>query len=95
MDKLRRLHLADDIALYFDNLSVHRSKVTQERMEELSIPCIFNPVYSPDYNPIENVFAYAKLNFRKLRMEQLLKNEKECIRKNILKSFELVCKYDI
>ena len=27
LDKLRRLHFANDIALYVDNLSVHRSKI--------------------------------------------------------------------
>lgn len=52
LEKLRRLHFADDIALFCDRLSVHRSKIIQERMEELSIPCIFNAAASPDYNPI-------------------------------------------
>ena len=66
---MRRLHFANDIALFVDNLSVHRSRIIQERMEELSIPCIFNAAYSPNFNPIENVFALAKRNYKKLRME--------------------------
>ena len=27
LDKIRRLHFADDIALFLDRLSVHRSKI--------------------------------------------------------------------
>ena len=43
-----------------DNLSVHRSKATKERMDELSIAFVFGPPYSPDFNPIESVFSIAK-----------------------------------
>jgi len=40
-------------------------------MEELSIPCILNAAASPDYMPIENIFAIAKLNFKKMRLQQM------------------------
>ena len=69
LDKLRRLYFADDIALFLDQLAVHRSKIIQDRMDELSIPCIMNAVASPDWNPIETIFSFAKHNFRKIRME--------------------------
>ena len=95
LDKLRRLHFADDIALFLDRLSVHRSKLVQERMEELSIPCILNPAASPDFNPIENVFSIAKSNFKKLRLRQIMDGKKENVKENIMKSFEMVCKLDI
>ena len=54
----------NDIALFLDRLSVHRSKVVQERMEELGIPCIFNAPYNCDAMPCENIFAYTKKSFR-------------------------------
>ena len=47
----------EDICVYMDNLSVHRSREVRDRMDELSIPYIFSPPYSPDYNPIEMVFS--------------------------------------
>ncbi len=36
------LHWADDVALFMDNLSVHRSRDVKERLEELGMPAIFN-----------------------------------------------------
>jgi len=40
-------------------------------MDELSIPCILNAAASPDYMPIENIFSIAKMNFKKLRLNQM------------------------
>ena len=51
-----------------DNLSVHRSRDVKERMDELSIPYIFSPPYSPDYNPIELVFSLFKKEMKKKRI---------------------------
>ena len=60
LDELRARYFMDDICIYFDNLSVHKSNEVKERMDELSIAYIFSPIYSPDYNPIEYVFSIAK-----------------------------------
>ena len=43
-----------------DNLSAHRSKKSLDCMRENGIRYIFNAVNSPDYNPIEYVFAKVK-----------------------------------
>lgn len=56
-----------------DNLSVHRSRDVRERMDELSIPYIFSPPYSPDYNPIELVFALFKRDMKLKRLNAILK----------------------
>ena len=56
-----------------DNLAVHRSNEVKERMEELSIPFIFSPPYSPDYNPIESVFSMFKRELKKRRLTAILK----------------------
>ena len=43
-----------------DNLNVHTSKRAKLRMEDLGIGYVFNPIYSPQFNPIEEVFSMAK-----------------------------------
>ena len=60
LDELRARYFYDDICIYFDNLSVHKSLEVRQRMDELSIAYIFSPIHSPDYNPIEYVFSMAK-----------------------------------
>ena len=90
MDDLRRRRWADDIALFIDRLSVHRSKIVRERLEELSIPLVYNASYEPDYMPIENVFAQVKGTFRRLRLDDITANRKECIQSSIRKSFDSI-----
>ena len=60
IEELRRLYYFDDLCIYMDNLSVHRSKVIRDRLEELSIAYVFQPPYSPQYNGIETVFGLVK-----------------------------------
>ena len=67
IDELRSKYFYDDICIYFDNLSVHRSKLVRERLDELSIPYIFNPPYSPEFNGIESVFSIAKAQIKRIR----------------------------
>ena len=63
----------EDICVYMDNLSVHRSREVRDRMDELSIPYIFSPPYSPDYNPIEMVFSMFKSEMKVKRLAAILK----------------------
>ena len=60
LEELRRKYFFDDLCIYMDNLSVHISNAIKERLEELSIKCIYAPVYSPEFNPIESCFSVAK-----------------------------------
>ena len=60
LQALRDKFWADDIHLVMDNLSVHRSRVCTERMDELGFTYSWTPAYSPQYNGIEEVFAAAK-----------------------------------
>ena len=66
-----------------DNLSVHRSRDVKERMDELSIPYIFSPPYSPDYNPIELVFSIFKSEMKKKRLTAILQGRPFNVEKNI------------
>ena len=60
IEELRAKYFFDDICIYMDNLSVHRSLAVRERLDELSIAYIYSPPYSPDFNGIESVFSILK-----------------------------------
>ena len=48
------------LALFMDNLAVHRHREVQLEYEKLNIIPIFNVAYSPEFNPIEAVFSKVK-----------------------------------
>ena len=43
-----------------------------ERLEELSIPYVLSPTYSPDFNGIESVFSIFKNKMKRLRLKALV-----------------------
>ena len=45
-------------------------------MDELSIAYVFSPIYSPDYNPVEYVFSFAKREIKERRLKAILNGEK-------------------
>ena len=47
LDELRSKFWTDDILLVMDNLSVHISKETKQRMDELGFQYSYTPPYSP------------------------------------------------
>ena len=68
LQELRDKYFFDDICLYLDNLSVHRSAEIKARMDELGFGYIFAAAYSPDLNPIETIFSLAKLYIKRQRL---------------------------
>ena len=50
----------DDIILVMDNLSLHKSKDAKNRMDELGFTYTYVPVYSPQYNGVEEVINIGK-----------------------------------
>jgi transposase len=50
-----------------DNLSSHRSSAAIRAIEAVGARAIYLPPYSPDLNPIENIFSKVKQLFRGLR----------------------------
>ena len=56
----------DDIVL-LDNSSVHTSKLVLDTLKECGIKYLFIPPYSPDFNPIELMWAYIKSILKKLK----------------------------
>ena len=66
---LRYINGNTPLAIFMDNLSVHKTLATHEAYEHLDIKPIFNLPYSPDYNPIESVFSLVKRIFNRKRLE--------------------------
>ena len=60
LDNLRSKFPFDDIMLVMDNLSLHKSKAMKNRMDELDFKYTWTPVYSPQYNGIEEVINIGK-----------------------------------
>jgi transposase len=48
-----------------DNLGAHKPRRIGELIEERGCELLYLPVYSPDYNPIEEAFAKIKNLLRK------------------------------
>lgn len=69
---LRRRNGKRRLALFMDNLTVHKAKPVVEVMEKLNIEPIWNAVYSPQFNPIEMSFSKLKLLYKKDRLERLI-----------------------
>ena len=60
LDRLRQLTFFEDVMLMMDNLSFNKSGGTKERMGELGFHFTYTPVYSPQYNGIEEVIGMGK-----------------------------------
>ena len=59
------------VALFMDNLAVHRSDKVKAEMTRLGFRVIWNVPYEPEYNPIEFTFSKVKQRFRALRAKKL------------------------
>ena len=51
-----------------DNLSSHKVSGVKEAIESVGAKVVYFPPYSPDFNPIENVFSKLKTLVRKAKM---------------------------
>ena len=62
-----------------DNCPVYKSKVIQKFTPEKNLKTLFLPAYSPDLNPIENVWSWIKRKLRKKVFDSMdsLKEELE------------------
>ena len=75
LEELRARYFFDDLCIYFDNLSVHRSLEVRNRLDELSIAYVYSPPYSPDFNGIESVFSIFKNQLKKERIKAIIRKE--------------------
>lgn len=63
--------LAPDDIVVMDNMRTHHSKAVKKVINELQINVIYLPPYSPDFNPIENMWSKIKAILRKLKVRVL------------------------
>ena len=61
--------LPDRAIVVMDNLSSHKGKRVRELLESAGAEALYLPPYSPDLNPIEQVFAKLKHLLRSARRE--------------------------
>ena len=52
--------------LVMDNARIHHARQAKEYLVENQIKHIYLPPYSPDLNPIENIFGVLKQRYRSL-----------------------------
>jgi transposase len=52
--------------ILMDNVGFHKTKNVLSLIDKSTNTSLFIPPYSPEFNPIENVFSIIKNNFRKL-----------------------------
>ena len=57
----------DDIVV-MDNMRSHHAKTVKNLLDEKHIQYLYLPPYSPDYNPIENMWSKIKANMRKQKV---------------------------
>lgn len=65
VDKVLRPTLRPGDLVVLDNLGSHKSKIIRQLIRSAGAKLLFLPKYSPDLNPIEQVFAKIKHLLRK------------------------------
>jgi transposase/predicted DNA-binding protein YlxM (UPF0122 family) len=63
----------------FDNVNFHHNKKTLELIISTGNKYIFTPPYSPNNNPIENVFSILKNKYHKIKNYNKIENIKKVI----------------
>ncbi|KXB04640.1 hypothetical protein AKJ49_01870, partial [candidate division MSBL1 archaeon SCGC-AAA382A03] len=68
-EKIREENPKEKIVMILDNFSSHRAKDAREKAEKLGIELMFLPPYSPDLNPIEQIWRGVKRKISKAFFE--------------------------
>jgi hypothetical protein len=61
---LQKLPFDRGTVLLMDNAAIHKTRLVRAAAHERGYELMFVPPYSPDFNPIENVFARVKHAYR-------------------------------
>ncbi len=65
VEKVLRPTLKPGDIVIMDNLGSHKAKAVRQTIREAGAKLFFLPKYSPDLNPIEQLFSKLKHNLRK------------------------------
>jgi len=63
--------LCEGDIVVMDNLSSHKVAGVKEAIESVGAKVLYLPPYSPDFNPIENVFSKLKTLVRKAKVRKV------------------------
>jgi transposase len=70
-----RQHLAPQLRpgdiLVMDNLQTHKVKAVAEAVQAVDARVVYLPPYSPDFNPIEQVFSKVKTELRRRELRTI------------------------
>jgi len=64
-------YLNPDSVLVMDNMKSHHAKAIKQLLEKAKVRYVFLPPYSPDLNPIENLWSKVKALLRKFKARTL------------------------
>jgi hypothetical protein len=92
---LKKLLPKRKVALFMDNLSVHRCARSLTEMSRLGFVAIFNTAYSPQHNPIEMIFSKVKHHFKALKTNAIVNKVSLNTEELIKKSFATVSRQDV
>ncbi len=76
LEELSSLNDGKKIAIFMDNMRVHRSMIAHEAYTGLEIVPIFNIPYSPQFNGIESVFSIMKEKYKRSMIDNIVHGEK-------------------
>lgn len=72
LEELQEINAHQPLAVFMDNMTVHRSRLAWEKYKALNIEPIFNVPYSPQFNGIESVFSMVKADYKRRLLRQIL-----------------------
>lgn len=78
----------NDIVI-MDNLSAHKNPDVAKHIKECGAELLYLPPYSPDLNPIENMWSKVKQSLRGMEMRT-----REALEKGIARALDMVCASD-
>ena len=72
------------IALFMDNLAVHKCKDVKAKIAAYGWKSLMNVPYAPDFSPVESCFSVIKNYYKRKRTEYLV-NEKDIKEEDIIR----------
>jgi transposase len=62
-----------DKVIVLDNLSAHRNEKVIKKLKEFGVNLLFLPVATSFFNPIETIWAWIKLQWKKKLLDPIFK----------------------
>jgi hypothetical protein len=72
IEQLQAKHPEQKLAVFMDNLQVHKTAAMMQLYKDLDILPIFNVAYSPQFNGIETYFSLLKGKYKQLLLKRII-----------------------